>query len=155
MAQARDDFVIRALTAEDAGALAELEVRCAGAARWGEGGYREIVANGITGWVAAREKILSGFILVRAVADEMEILNLAVDSGDRRKGIAAQLLARAVEEERIKGVARVYLEVRESNSAAREFYLSRGFKEYRRRTKYYSQPVEDALLLVLNPVNKL
>lgn len=149
MAFPSDDFVIRVMTIEDAGAVAAIESGCVGAARWGEAGYRDIAENGTRGWVASSEKILLGFVLVRAVADEMEILNLAVDPDERRKGIAAQLLARAIDEAKGKGVARVYLEVRESNSGARAFYLSKGFAEQGRRKNYYSQPVEDALLLIL------
>ena len=149
MGSPSEDFVIRAMTVEYAGALAALESRCAGAARWGEVGYRNIGAGGIVGWAAVRGNVVVGFVLTRAVADEMEILNLVVDPMARRKGIAVRLLARAIEEVKGADVKRVYLEVRESNSTARAFYLSRGFAEQGRRKNYYSQPVEDALLLVL------
>ncbi len=149
MAVPADDFVIRAITTEDAGALTELESRCVGSARWREASYREIGDGGIVGWAATREKALLGFILVRAAADEMEILNLAVDPEERREGIAARLLAGAIEEVKRVGVKRVYLEVRELNFAARAFYSSMGFLEQGRRKNYYSQPAEDALLLVL------
>jgi [ribosomal protein S18]-alanine N-acetyltransferase len=143
------DFLIRPLHRDDAEALAELESRCVGAARWGEAGYRDTVTNGATGFVAAREGVVLGLILVRAVADEMEILNLAVDPDARRQRIAAWLLERAMEEGRRGDVKRVYLEVRESNVGARGFYLSSGFAEQGRRRNYYSHPVEDALVLVL------
>jgi ribosomal-protein-alanine N-acetyltransferase len=149
MASPSKDFVIRALIVEDAGALVALESRCFGAARWGEVGYRDIGANGIIGWAATRGNVVLGFILVRAVADEMEILNLAVDPDSRRQGIARRLLAHAIEEAGRADVKRVYLEVRESNSTARAFYSSARFTEHGRRQNYYSQPAEDALLLVL------
>jgi ribosomal-protein-alanine N-acetyltransferase len=90
-----------------------------------------------------------GFVLVRAVADEMEIMNLAVDPDSRLQGIARRLLADAIDEVRRADVKRVYLEVRESNSAARAFYSSAGFVEQGRRKNYYSHPAEDALLLAL------
>jgi ribosomal-protein-alanine N-acetyltransferase len=146
MATPADHFEIRALTSDDAGAVADLESRCVGAAQWGKAACRDIAANGIIGLAAARENILLGFILVRAVDDEMEVMNLAVEPGARRQGIAARLLARVIEDVEVN---RVYLEVRESNSAARAFYSSRGFAERGRRKNYYSQPVEDALVLVL------
>ncbi len=149
MAQPSDDLVIRALTTENATALAALELRCVGAARWGEAAYRDIGLNGITGWVGARGNVVVGFVLVRAVADEMEILNLAVNPDARRQGIAARLVAHAIEEVKRADVKRVYLEVRESNSGARAFYSAKGFAEQGRRKNYYSQPVEDALLLTL------
>jgi ribosomal-protein-alanine N-acetyltransferase len=93
---------------------------------------------------------VQGFVLVRALADEMEILNLAVDPNAHRQGIGGRLVQQAIEEVRRAGVKRVYLEVRESNAAARAFYSNAGFTELRRRKNYYSQPVEDALLLVLH-----
>jgi [ribosomal protein S18]-alanine N-acetyltransferase len=149
MAVPSGDFVIRPLDRDDAVVLAALELRCVGAARWRDAGYREIGTGGIAGWAAVREGTILGFVLARAVADEMEILNLAVDPDARRQGIAARLVARAVEEVRRADVKRVYLEVRESNSTARAFYLSTGFAEQGRRKNYYSQPSEDALVLVL------
>ena len=149
MTLAADEFEIRVLTGEDAGALAELESRCIGAAKWGEASYRGIGADGLIGWAAARENVVLGFILVRALADEMEVFNLAVDPSERRKGIAARLLERSIEDAKRVGVKRVYVEVRESNSGAREFYASKKFEERWRRKNYYSQPVENALVLVL------
>lgn len=150
MALSADEFVIRALVAADAGVLAGLESRCVEAARWGEAAYRDVGANGIIGWTATRGNVVLGFILVRAVADEMEILNLAVDRDSRRRGIARRLLAKAIQEVRRADVKRVYLEVRESNSGGRAFYSSAGFTEQGRRKKYYSQPAEDAILLALH-----
>ena len=45
------------------------------------------------------------------------------------------------------GVDTIYLEVRESNEAAYQFYLKNGFEEYGRRAKYYKDPIEDAILM--------
>jgi ribosomal-protein-alanine acetyltransferase len=143
-------IVIRQLDREDAHALVALESQCRGAARWGEAGYRDIGINGIAGWAATRDSAVQGFVLVRALADEMEILNLAVDPNAHRQGIGGRLVQQAIEEVRRAGVKRVYLEVRESNAAARAFYSNAGFTELRRRKNYYSQPVEDALVLVLH-----
>jgi ribosomal-protein-alanine N-acetyltransferase len=149
MALSADDFVIRAIGTEDAGALVELESRSVGSARWGEADYREIAAGGFVGWAAIREKVLLGFILVRAVVDEMEILNLAVEPNERRKGIAERLVAQSIDDAKRANVKRVYLEVRESNSGARAFYASMKFEERWRRKNYYSQPTEHALVLML------
>jgi len=142
-------FVIRPMRHDDASALAALESRCDGAAKWGESAYRDISANGITGWVATRENVILGFIAARSVADEMEILNLGVDSEARRQGIGTRLVALAIEAGREARVRRIYLEVRESKSAAQAFYASLGFTSQGRRKNYYSQPVEDAMVLAL------
>ena len=90
-----------------------------------------------------------GFILVRVLTDEMEVFNVAVDPNERRMGIAARLLELSIEYAKRARVKRVYLEVRESNSGARAFYASKKFEERWRRKNYYSQPVENALVLVL------
>jgi [ribosomal protein S18]-alanine N-acetyltransferase len=150
MALHADEFVIRPLISEDAETIAAIESRCDGASKWGEAGYRSIGADGIIGWAAARENIVMGFILVRVVADEIEILNLAVEPDVRRKGIAGHLLTHAIEEAKRADVKHIYLEVRETNSAARGLYSAKGFIEQGRRKKYYTQPVVDALLLVFS-----
>lgn len=93
--------------------------------------------------------IVSGYVIALAVHDEAEILNLAVRHVDRGKGVGAGLLDAALGQAIARGAASIYLEVRESNEAARRLYTSRGFDEVSRRVKYYHSPVEDALVLHL------
>lgn len=149
MASSTADLITRPLSRDDAGALVALESRCEGAAQWGEPAYHDFTASGFTGWAATRGNVMVGFIVVRSVADEMEIMNLGVEPDSRRQGIAARLIVRATEEGRRAGVKRAYLEVRESNATARAFYSSLGFAEQGRRKHYYSQPIEDALVLTI------
>ena len=91
---------------------------------------------------------LCGFIAVRCAADEMEILNLAVLPESRRQGIARTLLDAAVANAGDRDVQRIYLEVRESNAVAIAFYRAMGFDQTGRRSKYYSSPVDDALVFL-------
>ena len=142
------DILIRPLRSKDSAALASLEIKCPGAAQWGEEGFQLLGQGGLQGWAAESEGFLVGFVLIRVVADELEILNLAVEQAARRQGIASRLVCEAIN--RGKGLAakRAYLEVRESNAAALEFYSLIGFVETSRRKTYYSQPVEDAIILV-------
>jgi ribosomal-protein-alanine N-acetyltransferase len=95
---------------------------------------------------AASERIV-GYVVAWFVADEGEIANLAVREPTRRQGIGASLLDAALSEGRRRGAQNVYLEVRESNEAARRLYASRGFDEIGRRKRYYRHPVEDAVVL--------
>ena len=81
------------------------------------------------------------------VVDEAEIANLAVEPAARRSGAGRLLLDSALGEAAARGVRTVYLEVRESNEAARSLYASRGFDEIGRRRAYYAHPREDALVL--------
>jgi ribosomal-protein-alanine N-acetyltransferase len=85
-----------------------------------------------------------GFLVTRRVsADELEILNLAVAPAHRRRGVA-QALLRAVLQS-LEGTA--FLEVRESNGAARKFYESMGFRTLGRRPGYYTDPHEAAIVM--------
>jgi len=91
--------------------------------------------------------VLLGYVLILLLAVEAEIANLAIAPVGRRRGIGGLLLDRAIAESAGRGVRTVYLEVRESNLAARALYESRSFKQVGRRKGYYRHPVEDALLL--------
>jgi ribosomal-protein-alanine N-acetyltransferase len=73
----------------------------------------------------------------------MEILNLAVAPSNRRKGIAKALVSASLEHV----CGNVFLEVRESNLAARQLYESIGFKEVNRRPQYYSDSQEAAIVM--------
>jgi ribosomal-protein-alanine N-acetyltransferase len=98
--------------------------------------------------VSENEGAVCGLVVFRMVRDEAEILNLAVDSRQRRQGIGSRLVEEAIEACKAAGVKRIFLEVRESNDRARKFYSRMGFTEDGRRRQYYRQPVEDALVLV-------
>jgi len=91
---------------------------------------------------------LAGYVVAWFVADEGEVANLAVAPAHRRGGVAAALLDGVLADARARGVRSVFLEVRESNAAARALYARFGFREGGRRSAYYRKPVEDALILV-------
>lgn len=79
---------------------------------------------------------LAGFSIDRAVADESELLLIAVDPVHRRKGIAAHLLEDWLTNSRDKGIGRAFLEMREDNPA-RSLYERAGFKQMAVRKAYY------------------
>lgn len=93
--------------------------------------------------------VVAGYAIALAVADEAEILNLAVHPKFRGKGTGGSLLDSAVAAAKLRGAEQIYLEVRESNDSARKLYAARGFDLITRRPKYYRHPVEDALVLRL------
>ena len=88
-----------------------------------------------------------GYVVALVVGPEAEIADLAVAPEARRQGIGRALLEGSVAELRAAGVRTVYLEVRESNRAARALYDAHGFESVGRRRRYYRSPVEDALVL--------
>ena len=71
-------------------------------------------------------------------------------AGDRRRGIGSQLLKELIAIARERKLQTIFLEVRESNVAARALYCKFGFEESGRRKNYYANPTEDAVLYTLN-----
>ena len=94
-----------------------------------------------------------GFILIRAVLDEAEILTLAVRPEARRHGLGRGLVEAAGHLAGSRGAARLYLEVAEDNAAARALYADAGFVQVGRRPGYYGRqagPAVAALLFARN-----
>jgi len=96
--------------------------------------------------VAANGDTVVGFLVARQLAaDEREILNLAVAPAHRRQGVATTLLDTFLAG--WKGTT--WLEVRESNLGAQEFYRRYGFRYTGRRREYYQDTREDAAVFSL------
>lgn len=136
---------------EDLDAIYTLLTMCPGAAIWSKTGLEEICARYPSHSLVARdgEEIL-GFIAGRTVADEGEILNLAVQPCYRRRGVGKALAEGLLKGFSQAGVARVFLEVRESNRGALAFYFKLGFQPVGRREGYYHQPDEAAVILAVD-----
>ena len=83
----------------------------------------------------------AGFALVRVVGEECELLTLGVVPTSCRQGIAAQLLASALDRAAIAGATAMILEVAEDNIAARGLYDAFSFEPIGRRLRYYSGEV--------------
>lgn len=94
--------------------------------------------------------VLVGYCLARVVGGSAEILDLAVDPGHRRKGVASLMLAEAMTRAGAMGAEEIFLEVRETNQAARSLYGLFGFEVVGLRAAYYRSPSEDALVLRRN-----
>lgn len=80
--------------------------------------------------------IAIGFALQRTVADESELLLIAVDRAAQRLGIGRQLIDRFIASSRATGAHRLHLEVRDGNPAT-EIYRRFGFRPEGRRRNYY------------------
>jgi [ribosomal protein S18]-alanine N-acetyltransferase len=91
--------------------------------------------------------VVAGYVVAWFVVDEAEIANIAVAGDQRRRGVGAALLDAALAAAVGRGARRLYLEVRDSNHAARDLYATRGFTQVGRRRRYYRRPVEDALVM--------
>jgi [ribosomal protein S18]-alanine N-acetyltransferase len=119
-----------------------------GAAAWSELGLADALEHYSSCFLVARQgKEIAGFIAGRKIADQGEILNLAVLPKCRRQGVGRILVEELFEVFEREHVVEVFLEVRESNATAIAFYESLGFREVGKRPRYYQNPVEAALLL--------
>ena len=97
---------------------------------------------------------LLAYICVWVIFEEIRFLNLAVHPQFRRQGLGKELILQALRIGVDRGCCRGMLEVRHSNQAARKLYESFNFKEYATRNSYYTNPTEDAILMMLEPIEK-
>ncbi|MBV8913875.1 MAG: GNAT family N-acetyltransferase [Acetobacteraceae bacterium] len=97
---------------------------------------------GAFGWISDE----GGMVLARVAADESEILTLAVDPDQQRRGLGRRLLEQAMRTAGARGARCMLLEVAEANTAARALYAGTGFLEVGRRRRYYRDG-SDALIL--------
>jgi ribosomal-protein-alanine N-acetyltransferase len=88
-----------------------------------------------------------GYCAFWVVADELQIHNLAVHQDWRRLGAGTALLEYTMSAASRLGAQSATLEVRASNAAARRLYEQAGFRVVGLRERYYSGPVDDALVL--------
>jgi len=88
-----------------------------------------------------------GFVILRRMGNEGELLQIAVDKAARRGGFADSLMKAALGFAEESKLVSIFLEVRQGNGAAIALYKKHGFKPVRTRKGYYSDPTEDALVM--------
>jgi len=152
---------IRRAVSQDVPFIVDLERSCSTAAHWDECRYQELFQPGAPERLAlvseeatgtapspatAAGPSLVGFLIARRVASEWELENIAVARAFQRQGVAKRLLDELFDQARQVSSESIYLEVRESNTAARNLYEKAGFAQKGRRKSYYSNPQEDAVL---------
>ena len=89
-------------------------------------------------------------MIARVVGDEWEIENIAIAGPARRRGLGTRLLGELLDMARAQGAAAVFLEVRESNQAARALYEKWAFLRKRAPPALLQDPEEDAILYRLD-----
>ena len=151
------DVIISHMSEHDLLEVVEIEER-SGLSRWGwaayyaelQGGNRELmlIAKPVHGSIIEPGPI-AGYIVARETAGELHINNVAVRPEFRRRGIGEALLNRVIEEARRRKANAAFLEVRSANQAAQALYEKCGFRAIARRANYYSEPLEDAVVMSL------
>ena len=139
--------MIRALESRDIEWVLAIQAVCPEIAQWTMWDYDRVARGEMAGWVAEENGEVIGFLVGRRVTSDLEILNFAVRADDRRRGIGAELLRAALDWAHAFQAEHAILEVRASNLAALQFYERHRFEVVGRRARYYTAPIEDALLL--------
>jgi len=141
---------------EDIPAVVELD-KISFTLPWTERSFRfELTDNPASRcWVYELDGRIIGMIIAWLLADEAHIATISTHPEFRRQGIARNLLIYALCYMFKEGAVSSFLEVRESNTAARDMYCGLGYEETGRRKKYYKDTGEDAILMTLNGLESL
>ncbi len=138
----------------DIPALIKLGEESSTAAHWSEKQYQDFFLENQRRLIllceGAADNSLVGFLVAHQIAPEWELENIVVAASAQRKGIGKQLLEALILQAKHTNSEAVFLEVRESNRAARSLYEAAGFRETGRRKSYYENPLEDAVLYRLD-----
>ena len=127
--------------------IARLEAQCF-SDPWSEKSIASELENPLSLWLVAEENgRVWGYVGSQTVLDESDMMNVAVDPGFRRQGIARALIETLIAELSKMGSRCLRLEVRVSNENARALYARMGFQQLGLRKNYYHNPKEDALIL--------
>ena len=141
--------------------MIRLERQSATAAHWGEAEYGRLFQGGdrsqprlaliadcdLVGRLSNHQlPRVVGFLIAHAMGADWELENVVVADDFRGKGIGTRLIEEFLARARQAKSQSVFLEVRESNTAARALYAKVGFHEMGRRKSYYTAPLEDAVL---------
>ena len=127
--------------------IAQLEAQCF-SDPWSEKSIASELENPLSLWLVAEENgQVWGYVGSQTVLDESDMMNVAVDPGFRRQGVARTLIETLIAELSKMGSRCLRLEVRVSNENARALYARMGFQQLGLRKNYYHNPKEDALIL--------
>lgn len=152
-----EEITIIRMSEHDLLEVVEIEEQ-SGLSRWGwaayyaelQGANRDLMLIAKPSRLAIFESgPIAGYIVARETAGELHINNVAVRAEYRRRGIGAALLRRVLDEARRRKANAAFLEVRSANLAAQTLYEKHGFRAIARRTDYYSEPREDAVVMSL------
>ncbi len=139
---------IREMAADDIAPVMEIE-RASFVTPWTEGMFRSQIRfkDQAINLVLVADGAVAGYAAAWAACDELHLLSIAVDPARRRSGLGSAMLGAVMERGRFREAARVILEVREGNAAARAFYRKHGFVDVGTRRRYYSDTDEDAIIM--------
>jgi [ribosomal protein S18]-alanine N-acetyltransferase len=144
-------MTIRVALSSDGASMATLHAESFEAA-WDEATLQDFIVSDLV-LVSDADGVLNGFIIVRHLFEEAEVLSLCVKGAARQKGLGTALVAAAFILLTNLGVQKLFLEVAEDNHSALALYRRMGFSQIARRKAYYERrtgPAIDALIMSAN-----
>jgi [ribosomal protein S18]-alanine N-acetyltransferase len=155
-----DKWIIQPATLEDLPHILQLEEACFSAPWTRKMLEAELSGNPFAHFLLAKQAPrgsvssipIVGYLCYWIVFEEVRLMNLAVIESMRHRGIARSLVCTALQTGLSQSAHRAVLEVRASNRAAQTLYQGFGFSQTAVRPKYYTNPVEDAVLMELDPI---
>ncbi len=139
------------MTARDLDTVLGIEA-CAYSFPWSRGNFLDALAAGyIAELLEAPAAGAVGYFVAMPGVDELHLLNITVAPAWQGQGHGRALLDRVQAHARLRALATLWLEVRQSNQRARNFYHRRGFVEVGLRRAYYPADGqrEDAIVMSL------
>jgi ribosomal-protein-alanine N-acetyltransferase len=154
------EWVIEPATVEALPDILKIEEACFSAPWTRRMLEAELSGNPFANFLVAKQILLGevgsvsiiGYLCFWVVFEEVRLMNLAVIESMQHKGIARALVTQALEVGLAQAAMRAVLEVRASNHAAHALYRRLGFRDVTTRPMYYTNPIEDALLMELDPI---
>ncbi len=148
--QRKARLTVRAMRLADLDEVMVIERRSF-SAPWEESTFRGLMRRPSAALlVAETDDELTGYSVMWFAADEGELGDIAVVPERRGEGIGRRLLRESISVAASRGTRSLYLEVRESNDVARRLYEKVGFNVVGVRKQYYTEPVEDAIVMRLD-----
>ncbi len=144
----KNEVIVRQGNPGDLGAVLAME-KAAFSDPWSqESLFSELLADGMRmPLVAELNGSVCGYLMAWRVVDQLHILNIATDPHFLRQGVGTALLLAAARLAVEGGQVEITLEVRRSNTAARQFYGHHHFAETGVRPGYYQEDGEDAIIM--------
>ena len=139
---------ILTLGREHLASVASLECECF-SQPWSEKALEILLEDNAVAVVALIDGEVAAYVGMTSVLDEGQITNVATRPSYRRRGLARAVLEELIARAATRGVSSIFLEARVSNTPAISLYKSLGFCEIGMRRRFYSAPVEDAVLMEL------
>ena len=148
MEEKRKKIYPEKLTDKTLDGVAELEKLCF-SQPWSRNSLELLTKEGIgVGMVCSRDGKVCAYGGMMVAVDEGQITNIATHPDYRRQGFGRAVVESLIKYAKMNGLDSISLEVRESNRAAIDLYLSLGFKVEGKRKDFYTKPTENALIMI-------